>query len=316
MRRRRAPRARRRRATRRRRGPRTVAAPGGARPPLSGGDVLDQSGLTECTVPVRRQDSSSDFQTPDRRSGDAAAGPGMRGLCRCEMRLFAVDLSPALLERHNRQQPLQGLSSLSLGDREALNLDNFAIVCKIGEGSFGKVVLARKKDDGALHAVKAVRKEKLLASGSAAIQHVLDENSILQRLRHPFVLTLQYAFQDADRLYLVTNYVGGGTLYQLITQRGKGQGGAREILRGAARRSFCLFASEQRGVPRFEAGERPARLDGYVVLADFGLAKTLVDTTTANLLWYSIILSAKSLLGGPTRFPSTGGLLGASRWKC
>ena len=69
---------------------------------------------------------------------------------------------PALLERHNRQQPLQGLSSLSLGDREALNLDNFAIVCKIGEGSFGKVVLARKKDDGALHAVKAVRKEKLL----------------------------------------------------------------------------------------------------------------------------------------------------------
>ena len=104
---------------------------------------------------------------------------------------------------------------MSLGDREALNLDNFAIVCKIGEGSFGKVVLARKKDDGALHAVKAVRKEKLLASGSAAIQHVLDENSILQRLRHPFVLTLQYAFQDADRLYLVTNYVGGGTLYQL-----------------------------------------------------------------------------------------------------
>ena len=51
------------------------------------------------------------------------------------------------------------------------------------------MVLARKKDDGALHAVKAVRKEKLLASGSAAIQHVLDENSILQRLRHPFVLT-------------------------------------------------------------------------------------------------------------------------------
>ena len=50
-----------------------------------------------------------------------------------------------------------------------MNLDNFAIVCKIGEGSFGKVVLARKKDDGALHAVKAVRKEKLLASGSAAI---------------------------------------------------------------------------------------------------------------------------------------------------
>ena len=99
----------------------------GARPPLSGGDALDQSGLTECTVPVRRQDSSSDFQTPDRRS--AATPPPVRECEVCAGAKCVCDaLSPALLERHNRQQPLQGLQSLSLGDREALNLDNFAIV--------------------------------------------------------------------------------------------------------------------------------------------------------------------------------------------
>ena len=61
-----------------------------------------------------------------------------------------------------------------------MNLDNFAIVCKIGEGSFGKVVLARKKDDGALHAVKAVRKEKLLASGSAAMLAVGSNGALNQ----------------------------------------------------------------------------------------------------------------------------------------
>ena len=274
----------------------------GNRPPPSG-DALDHSGLTECTTAVRRQDSSSDFCTPDRRS--AATPPPVR---ECEVCSGAkcvcspVDLSPALLERHNRHQPLQGLSSLSLGDREALNLDNFAIVCKIGEGSFGKVVLARKKDDGALHAVKAVRKEKLLASGSAAIQHVLDENSILQRLRHPFVLTLQYAFQDADRLYLVTNYVGGGTLYQLITQRGKVK---EDLVRFYAAQLAAAFAYLHLNhvVYRDLKPENVLLgLDGYVVLADFGLAKTLVDTTTSTFCGTPLYLAPEVVSRRPYSF--------------
>ena len=85
------------------------------------------------------RDSSSDFQTPDRRSRRRRRRSGSVRSVPVRNRVLARGFISALLERHNRQQPLRGLSSLSLGD-EALNLDNFAIVCKIGEGSFGKVV--------------------------------------------------------------------------------------------------------------------------------------------------------------------------------
>ena len=120
--------------------------------------------------------------------------------------------------------------------------------------------------------MKAVRKEKLLASGSAAIQHVLGEDSILQRLRHPFVLTLQYAFQDADRLYLVTNYVGGGTLYQLITQRGKVKEDLVRIL--AAQLAAAAYLHLNNVVYRDLKPENVLLgLDGYVVLADLASRK-------------------------------------------
>ncbi|KAH8055050.1 serine/threonine kinase [Aureococcus anophagefferens] len=115
------------------------------------------------------------------------------------------------------------LSSEQVGARRSgaeACLDDFDVLSQIGEGGFGKVVLAKKRDGGSLHAIKAVRKERLLHAGEAAVQHMLDENHILQTMRHPFILTLQYAFQDATRLYLVTNFVGGGNLYQLITRLG------------------------------------------------------------------------------------------------
>ncbi|KAH8071808.1 serine/threonine kinase [Aureococcus anophagefferens] len=167
------------------------------------------------------------------------------------------------------------LSSEQVGARRAgaeACLDDFDVLSQIGEGGFGKVVLAKKRDGGSLHAIKAVRKERLLHAGEAAVQHMLDENHILQTMRHPFILTLQYAFQDATRLYLVTNFVGGGNLYQLITRLG--------VLsrRDSTRRSSFPF-SYLHGQGIVYRDLKPENvllgLDGYVVLADFGLAKTL-----------------------------------------
>ena len=150
----------------------------------------------------------------------------------------------------------KNFAHLSRGEGRDLNLESFVVLSKIAEGAFGKVVLARKKRTDSLHAIKAVRKDKILACGSTAIRHILDENKILQQLKHPFILTLQHAFQDEFRLYLVTNYVGGGTLYQLITARGTL---AEEVGRFYAAQlvaAFCVSAFLRCGLPRPQAGER------------------------------------------------------------
>ena len=67
---------------------------------------------------------------------------------------------------------------LSRDEGRDLNLESFVVLSKIAEGGFGKVVLARKKRTDSLHAIKAVRKDKILACGSTAIRHILDENKI------------------------------------------------------------------------------------------------------------------------------------------
>ena len=94
-------------------------------------------------------------------------------------------------------------------------------VSKVGQGAFGKVCLARKKSDDTLHAIKAVPKDRLVASGPKAVGHIKDEARILQMVDHPFLVTLHFAFLDATTVYLVTNYVGGpGTVYDLVGRRG------------------------------------------------------------------------------------------------
>ncbi|KAH8098856.1 serine/threonine kinase [Aureococcus anophagefferens] len=169
------------------------------------------------------------------------------------------------------------LSSEQVGARRAgaeACLDDFDVLSQIGEGGFGKVVLAKKRDGGSpRHQGRA--QGAALHAGEAAVQHMLDENHILQTMRHPFILTLQYAFQDATRLYLVTNFVGGGNLYQLITRLGVlGEPLARFY--AAQLVSAFSYLHGQGIVYRDLKPENVLLgLDGYVVLADFGLAKTL-----------------------------------------
>jgi len=43
-----------------------------------------------------------------------------------------------------------------------ISMDNFTIIKVIGRGSFGKVYLVKKKDDGKIYAVKTLKKDMIL----------------------------------------------------------------------------------------------------------------------------------------------------------
>jgi len=51
------------------------------------------------------------------------------------------------------------------------------------------------------------------------VQHVLDERHLLGaigRLRHPFLVNLQAAFQDKECLHLVLEFVPGGDFLKFL----------------------------------------------------------------------------------------------------
>jgi serum/glucocorticoid-regulated kinase 2 len=65
----------------------------------------------------------------------------------------------------------------------------------LGKGSFGKVMLVKKKDDpsGTLYALKTLRKAALVKRNQLA--HTTTERKILQDIHCPFLVHLVFAVQ-------------------------------------------------------------------------------------------------------------------------
>lgn len=53
------------------------------------------------------------------------------------------------------------------------------------------------------------------------VTHTRSEKSILQMVQHPFIVTLHFAFQSADKLYMIMDYVNGGELFFHLKKEGK-----------------------------------------------------------------------------------------------
>jgi serine/threonine protein kinase len=60
-------------------------------------------------------------------------------------------------------------------------------------------------------AMKVLRKTEVIKRHQ--VEHTLTERHILAHTTHPFILSLQCAFQTESKLYLVTDYCPGGELF-------------------------------------------------------------------------------------------------------
>ena len=48
------------------------------------------------------------------------------------------------------------------------------------------------------------------------MDHVYNELSLQQQLKHPFIVNMKAVQQDSRSLYMMMEYVDGGELYRLI----------------------------------------------------------------------------------------------------
>jgi serine/threonine protein kinase len=97
-------------------------------------------------------------------------------------------------------------------------LDQFHLLTQVGQGGYGQVYLAKKKDTDEICALKQMSKKKLLKSNE--IQHVLTERDVLTASNSPWLVKLLYAFQDTENVYLAMEYVPGGDVRTLINKSG------------------------------------------------------------------------------------------------
>lgn len=76
---------------------------------------------------------------------------------------------------------------------EKINFDSFEIIKLIGSGSFGSILLVKKKDDGRYFAMKVLKKRNLITKRH--LKYALTEVNILRSCEHPFIIKIHFSFQ-------------------------------------------------------------------------------------------------------------------------
>ena len=113
----------------------------------------------------------------------------------------------------------------SFVDDPYFNLQNFEFLKAknknliiIGEGSYGKVFLAKHKKTDKKYAIKVINKEKL-KSKNQKLDSIYKEITIHGSLIHPNIIRLYSYSEDEKNFYFIMEFAENGTLYNIINFR-------------------------------------------------------------------------------------------------
>lgn len=100
-------------------------------------------------------------------------------------------------------------------ESKQVTVKDFTTFRVLGRGGFGAVHACRKKNSGAIYAMKAINKK--LVKVKSALDNVLEERNVLVITKSKFVTNLKYALQDEETLYLIMDlFLGGDLKFHLI----------------------------------------------------------------------------------------------------
>eukprot|EP00347_Sterkiella_histriomuscorum_P003296 403364829 len=166
---------------------------------------------------------------------------------------------------------LRGQGNVNKRKKLIPNLEDFDIIRVIGKGGFSTVFQVRRKDDGAIYAMKCLKKSQIKRENK--VRHVMNERQILQTVNHPFIVKMKWAFQSEHYLFIILEFCAGGEIFYHMNK----------VLRFSEKVAKFYFAEivlameylHQKNV--FYRDLKPENIlldqDGHVKLADFGISR-------------------------------------------
>ncbi|KAI9831538.1 MAG: hypothetical protein M1826_003428 [Phylliscum demangeonii] len=159
--------------------------------------------------------------------------------------------------------------------RTRLRHGDFQILTQVGQGGYGQVFLAQKRDTREVCALKVMSKKLLFKLDE--VRHVLTERDILTAAKSDWLVKLFYAFQDEQSIYLAMEYVPGGDFRTLLNNTG--------VLHNRFARFYiaemfsCVDALHQLGYIHRDLKPENFLVDstGHVKLTDFGLSAGMLS---------------------------------------
>ncbi|MDD2700832.1 MAG: protein kinase [Sideroxydans sp.] len=142
----------------------------------------------------------------------------------------------------------------------------------VGRGGMSSVFLAERLSDKALMALKFA--DSSVSEDSDVLYRFVEEYGLLEQVRHPHVLQIYDQGVTDDALFIVMEYLPGGTLKQRIGKNGMPGADAWRVLREIV---HALAEVHERGIIHRDIKPENIMLrdDDSAVLGDFGVARRM-----------------------------------------
>ncbi|SCV01611.1 LANO_0F12618g1_1 [Lachancea nothofagi CBS 11611] len=183
----------------------------------------------------------------------------------------SAELQPS--SRSPQHSHASGKHKKKVSKRRKISLDDFVLLKVLGKGNFGKVLLAKSKNNERLCAIKVLKKDHIIKNHD--IESARAEKKVFllaTKAKHPFLTNLFCSFQTENRIYFAMEFIGGGDLMwhvqnqRLSVRRAKFY--AAEVL-------LALKYFHDNGVIYRDLKLENILLtpEGHIKIADYGLCK-------------------------------------------
>lgn len=122
---------------------------------------------------------------------------------------------PALMRRgtiHNVNIDVQ----MFISEKRGKITNDYDILTVLGKGGYGEVKKVIHKITGDVRAMKIIRKE---SCDESYLKSLGNEINIWRQLDHPNVNKLNEIYQDSNHIYMITEFLGGGELFDVLVKK-------------------------------------------------------------------------------------------------
>lgn len=169
------------------------------------GDKMAYLNITEPSFDFAPQRGNSDFQFEELFVSESVQFDAKPSLKDSQIISSGDELSQDKIESEEVTNPDIGEGETLELAASKVNLEDFQILKVIGKGAYGKVFQVLQKSTDQIYAMKVLRKDFLIKTKN--VTYTKTEKDILRTVRHPYIVSLHYAFQNEGRVYLVMDYM-------------------------------------------------------------------------------------------------------------
>ncbi|KAM7168131.1 serine/threonine-protein kinase Nek1 isoform 4-T4 [Macrochelys suwanniensis] len=156
-------------------------------------------------------------------------------------------------------------------------MEKYIKVQKIGEGSFGKAILVKAKENNRQYVIKEINISKMSHKEREESRR---EVAVLANMKHPNIVLYRESFEENGSLYIVMDYCEGGDLFRRINAQKGILFSEDQIMDWFVQICLALKHVHDRKILHRDIKSQNIFLtkDGTIQLGDFGIARVLNST--------------------------------------